>query len=305
MDSYSSIPATLRERLQEARGLYRRHTRDVERRVAGVIAEMQAVERTLRERAGLALAGARVLDVGPGQNLGHMFWLAVHARAIGIDLDVSPQGWQIGTYLRLLRANGFTRLSKTLGRKLLGLDRRLRTELARQLGVERLPHLDLRQMDATRMTFPDDCFDVVFSRSVFEHIAEPGAALAEVVRVLRPGGCAHIVVHLYTSDSGCHDPRILGGSRAGLPLWAHLRAAHAQRVRPNSFLNEVRLAEWRELFGRHMPQAAPVCVRDTNPAAEPTLRELRAAGELQGYSEEELLSVALHATWVKPLPGNT
>lgn len=300
VDSYSSIPATVRERVLEARQLYRRHTRDIERRVASVIAEMEAVERSVRECSGLELRGAEILDVGPGQNHGHMYWLAVHGRPVGIDLDISPEGWRPGPYLELLRRNGFTRLYKTLGRKLLGLDRRFRAELARQLDVSHLPRLDIRRMDATRMFFPDGCFDAAFSRSVFEHIADPEAALAETVRILRPGGCAHVVVHLWTSDSGCHDPRILGGSREGLPLWSHLRKDHAHRVRPNSWLNRLRLADWRAIVARQMPGAQFVQVQETNPRAAETLGKLRASGELEGYADEELLSVALQITFAKP-----
>ena len=36
--------------------------------------------------------------------------------------------------------------------------------------------------------YDDDYFDVVFSRYVFEHIASPQAFLAEMCRILRPGG---------------------------------------------------------------------------------------------------------------------
>lgn len=39
-----------------------------------------------------------------------------------------------------------------------------------------------------RLAFPDATFDVVIANQVFEHIAEPEAALAEISRVLKPGG---------------------------------------------------------------------------------------------------------------------
>jgi ubiquinone/menaquinone biosynthesis C-methylase UbiE len=39
-----------------------------------------------------------------------------------------------------------------------------------------------------KLPFPDDSFDVVFSHALFEHLAEPQAALHEIHRVLRPGG---------------------------------------------------------------------------------------------------------------------
>ncbi|MBL4557007.1 MAG: class I SAM-dependent methyltransferase [Rhodobacteraceae bacterium] len=38
------------------------------------------------------------------------------------------------------------------------------------------------------MPFPDDGFDIVYSRQVFEHVRHPDAAVADIFRVLRPGG---------------------------------------------------------------------------------------------------------------------
>jgi GT2 family glycosyltransferase/SAM-dependent methyltransferase len=45
--------------------------------------------------------------------------------------------------------------------------------------------------DLTRLTFADRSFDIVISQDVIEHVPDPAAAFAEIVRVLRPGG-AHV-----------------------------------------------------------------------------------------------------------------
>ncbi len=42
--------------------------------------------------------------------------------------------------------------------------------------------------DATQLPFADDSFDVVITSEVLEHIQDDVAAIAEMVRVLRPGG---------------------------------------------------------------------------------------------------------------------
>ena len=42
--------------------------------------------------------------------------------------------------------------------------------------------------DITRLAFPDDTFDVVISSECIEHTPSPAAAVAELARVLRPGG---------------------------------------------------------------------------------------------------------------------
>jgi SAM-dependent methyltransferase len=47
---------------------------------------------------------------------------------------------------------------------------------------------DVRTYDGGAMPFEDSSFDVVFSKQVLEHVHDPRRVLAEVRRVLRPGG---------------------------------------------------------------------------------------------------------------------
>lgn len=42
--------------------------------------------------------------------------------------------------------------------------------------------------DALRLPFPDACFDAVCAMDFLEHVEEPARALAEMARVLKPGG---------------------------------------------------------------------------------------------------------------------
>lgn len=42
--------------------------------------------------------------------------------------------------------------------------------------------------DALSLPFRDDCFDAVIATAVLEHVLRPEAAMAEICRVLRPGG---------------------------------------------------------------------------------------------------------------------
>lgn len=48
--------------------------------------------------------------------------------------------------------------------------------------------VDLRLMDATRLEFADDTFDLVYSFHALEHIDDPDLALQEMRRVLKPNG---------------------------------------------------------------------------------------------------------------------
>lgn len=45
--------------------------------------------------------------------------------------------------------------------------------------------------DLHQLSFADECFDVVLTQDVMEHVLRPSAAFTEIARVLRPGG-AHI-----------------------------------------------------------------------------------------------------------------
>ncbi len=53
------------------------------------------------------------------------------------------------------------------------------------------------QGDALRLPFPDDTFDRVIASEVLEHIPDDQAAMAELSRVLRPGGTMAVTVPRY------------------------------------------------------------------------------------------------------------
>jgi SAM-dependent methyltransferase len=59
----------------------------------------------------------------------------------------------------------------------------------RQIAAAR-PHASVQylQADAHRLDFPDVSFDLVYTRYVLEHVADPVRVLSEMRRVTRPGG---------------------------------------------------------------------------------------------------------------------
>jgi len=60
---------------------------------------------------------------------------------------------------------------------------------ARRRAAERgLTSFVYEQGEATRLPFPDASFDLTTCQTVLIHLAEPAAAVAEMVRVTRPGG---------------------------------------------------------------------------------------------------------------------
>jgi SAM-dependent methyltransferase len=286
--------------LREAVGLYRLHAHGLSQRVAARLAETREVEELLERALGAPLIDKRILDVGAGQGLFHMAYFGRQNQVTGIDLEVIAQGMDLTAYARMWRANGARRTVKSAARKLLQVDRRYRQEVIRQCELERFPHMNVLQMDAEALAFDEATFDVVHARSVFQHIPSPSQAVNEIVRVLRPGGVAYVSFHLYTSDTGSLDPRVMRDDSA-MPLWPHLRPSTQVTVLQNAFLNKLRLAEWRTLFAELMPGSH---VATRGPQDEARLRaaaiRLQAQGELTPYALDELLTRRVSVIWRKP-----
>lgn len=76
-----------------------------------------------------------------------------------------------------------------------------------------------------RLPFPDGAFDAAYTWSVFEHLPDIPAALAELRRVLRPGGhCLIQIDPLYHSPFGSHLRRLVDRP------WGHLLESTAAFV---------------------------------------------------------------------------
>ena len=96
--------------------------------------------------------GKRLLEVGVGAGVDHLQWARAGAECYGVDLT--------DTAIELTRA----RL------EIYGL------------------HSTLQRVDAEQLPFPDASFDMVYSWGVIHHSAQPERIVAEIHRVLKPGG---------------------------------------------------------------------------------------------------------------------
>jgi SAM-dependent methyltransferase len=110
---------------------------------------------------------------------------AALVRRVGEGRDLLEVG--CGTGLVLQRCAEFARTAKGIDLSPGMLAR------ARERG------LDVREGSATALPFADDTFDVAYSFKVLSHVPQLDVALAEMVRVVRPGG--HLVFDIYNRHS--------------------------------------------------------------------------------------------------------
>lgn len=126
---------------------------------------VRARARLMTVHRSIDLAGKRVLEFGCGA--GYEIWSVSH--------QFGSQGWGID----LVERRAWATLS----------DERTRFVRA-DLAADR--------------PFEPDSFDRVVSFAVFEHVAHPHAALAELYRVMRPGGLAWIKANLHRGPMASH-----------------------------------------------------------------------------------------------------
>lgn len=146
--------------------------------IASLVSRYVATATALRDEArlhGADLAGARVLDVGTGSGR-----LAFALAGLGADevvgVDLNPEG-------------GVPSLEREPVRERLAGAGRVRLE------VRDVAHLE---------AYPDGAFDLVCSMSAIEHFRDLPAALAELTRVLRPGGIMYHGVDPWFGRAGGH-----------------------------------------------------------------------------------------------------
>ena len=81
------------------------------------------------------------------------------------------------------------------------------------IGVDHTPltRADVVAAVDRRLPFQDGAFDAVLMAQVMEYLADPGRAIAEIWRVLRPGGVAVISFPFLFNEHGPHDYLRLSG----------------------------------------------------------------------------------------------
>ena len=255
--------------------------------------------KALEQYTGKKCGESRILEIGCGQRFATtLLFRNLGAAVTGIDMDFIDPQFSTRGYVSILRANGFERFAKTLVRHVL-YDGAYYSNLGKFLGKPlRFDDLDIRLMDACNLRFPDNSFDYIFSRAVFEHIYDVEKASAEIYRVLKPGGIADIRPHLFPSLSGGHNPEWfvndLDFKRKTQP-WDHLRQKSFQAP---CFLNKLREADYLRIFSKHF---SIVALEEERGGAEFLTNDTLA--ELPEYSREELLKLSIRVIMKKEAPA--
>lgn len=136
---------------------------DAGRRLEAMYTHPDMVERRRRVRQALQLnPGERVLDIGCGPGF----------LTVELATEAGP--------------NGFAR-GADISESMLAVARQ------RSAGQSYSDWIDFKAGDAIALPFPDHTFDAAVATQVYEYVGDMPQALAELYRVLRPGGRAVIV----------------------------------------------------------------------------------------------------------------
>jgi len=297
--SYTSAHLTALERFQEARTLYERYRQRAEQECDTVVRECETARLKIEKLLGRQLIALNLLDVGPGPFLAYSNYFAVDNDVTAIDSDAVPVGLSPLPYLQMLWYNGAWRTAKTVGRKILGIDRTQRKELRKRMGTRKPHRVHVLQGDICNSGIAGGSFDVVYCRSVMQHIIEPERALTEMARLLRPGGVLYVSLHLYTSHNGARPFAPGNANHAEDLFWAHLRPNVEGAEGSTAVLNRLRLSEWKSLFTRICPGHSLEIIESSDPRAKTLAEKLVASGELPGYTSQELVAHELVLTWRK------
>jgi Methyltransferase domain len=263
---------------------------------AALFDDIDEYDALLREHADLPLREGRILEIGFGARPHRQMVLhSMGLDATGVDAEAPMLSGHPSELLRVVRQNGLERAAKSLLRHALfdGGERRALSSLIARRGFE--PRLDAARLivdDASELELPRASLDLIFSEDVFEHV-EPASLERLVARMadwLSPDGLALIRPNVFTGIVGGH---LLEWSNASMreppqrrrsEPWEHLRE---RRFAPNTYLNQLGRAQYRELFARRFE------ILEERVAHVDLGREHldeRARRDLSDYSEEELFS---------------
>ncbi|MET9199474.1 class I SAM-dependent methyltransferase [Gordonia sp. NPDC003585] len=126
------------------------------------------------DRLGVG-SGTKAIDIGAGQGRHSFEMFRRGADVIAFDMSESDMA-DVGEMFDAMMAEGHVPASA-----------KARAEVG----------------DALRLPYADNSFDVVLMSEILEHVPADEAAMAEMVRILKPGGLAAVTVPRYWPEKVC------------------------------------------------------------------------------------------------------
>jgi SAM-dependent methyltransferase len=80
-------------------------------------------------------------------------------------------------------------------------------------------HEAMQHMDMTDVPFKDDAFDLIVCVHVLEHVPDDRQAMREMVRVLKPGGVAMLLVPIVLEQPTLEDPAVVTPAQRKDAYW--------------------------------------------------------------------------------------
>ena len=215
-----------------------------------------------------SLSEADILEIGCGDGINTLL-MGLHGvkRAVGVDM-----------YLRLFKLDEKGETVRRLADGVIKA-RGVKESLEQYLKGH---HAELLEMDATQMSFPDNSFDFIITRSVLEHIPSIEILYTEINRVLRPGGIIYHEIDPFSWLRGCHKRGLVD-----IP-WAHARLTSQEfyrfvlesegariadrRLKRLSTLNQLTLKGWKS-FHENCPFEILAWEEIVEPFAQTILEE--------------------------------
>lgn len=158
--------------------------------------------------------GDRILDLGSGEgrHTHHLSYMG--HRVLSIDLDPGE-------------------LKKNRERWL---------ELKWMEGGHDFGHADFMLADGDRLPFPDDTFDHIICTEVVEHVPDPAVTMAELHRILKPGGNLAVSTPAMLPEMACW--------KLSWEYW-HAPGGHVRIFKPGALGELVREADFKLFSLRH------------------------------------------------------
>jgi len=235
-------------------------------------------------------AGADVLEIGPGGNVGVGFLMLLAGAKSVVCLDVVP--WIQGDgpdrlYPSLVEAAAADPQTYLVAPALLERAQQDPAGLARELQGA-ITYLCPEAIETT--TLPDASQDIIFSQACFEHFPDPARAIHQIGRLLRPGGVTSHEVDLRDHRNFDHPLDFLRYSDS---IWRMATSNWPSGVR-----NRWRASEYRAAFEKSgMPVVTLEALRTTEVTAE---MRRQYQPQFQAKSLEELSIIGIHVIARKP-----